>query len=99
MIQLTDHAEGVVLPVRAQPRARKPGVAGEQAGALKVGVSAPPEDGKANHALVEALAEALGIRRSQVELLAGTTSRDKKFLIRGLARTDLEQRLAALLAR
>src|SRR5688572_7938509 len=97
MIALADHAEGVVLPVRAQPRSRKPGVAGEQAGALKVGVSAPPEDGRANHALVEALAEALGVRRSQVELLAGPTSRDKKFLIRGLTRAELEQRLAGLL--
>src|SRR5258708_2169986 len=98
MIQLTDHAEGVVLPVRAQPRARKPGIVGEQGGALKVAVAAPPEDGKANRALVEALAEALGIRRAQVELLAGSTSRDKKFLIRGLARADLEQHLAALLS-
>src|ERR1700687_954313 len=98
MIQLSDCAEGVVLPVRAQPRARKPGIAGEQGGALKVAVAAPPEEGKANRALVEALAEALGIRRAQVELLAGSTSRDKKFLIRGLTRGEIEQRLAVLLS-
>ncbi len=97
MIQVSDHAEGLVLSVRAQPRARRPGVQGEQGGALKVGVSSPPEDGRANQALIETLADALGLRRSHIELLAGQTSRDKKFLIRGVSRADLEQRLTALL--
>jgi uncharacterized protein (TIGR00251 family) len=97
VIVLGAQDEGLILPVRAQPRARKPGILGEQAGALKVAVTAPPEDGRANKALVEALAEALGIRRSQVELLSGATSRDKRFLIRGVARAVLEQRLSGLL--
>ena len=97
MIQVSEHAEGLVLRVRAQPRARKPGVQGEQAGALKLAVSAPPEDGRANEALVELLAEILQIRRSQIVLLSGQTSRDKRFLIRGLTQTVLEQRLTQLL--
>ena len=97
MIAVTDHAEGCVLPVRAQPGARKNGVVGEQAGALKVAVTAPPEDGRANKALAEALRAALGVNRSQVELVGGQTSRDKRFLIRGLTRADLEARLASLL--
>jgi uncharacterized protein (TIGR00251 family) len=99
MIQLTDHADGVLLPVRAQPGARKPGVLGEQAGALKVAVSAAPQDGKANKALVELLRRALGLKRSQVELVSGQTSRDKRFVIRGLTANDLQQRLAALIGR
>jgi uncharacterized protein (TIGR00251 family) len=97
MIALTDHAEGVILPVRAQPGARKAGVQGEQNGALKVAVTAPPEDGKANQALVEALRKALGVKRSQVELVGGQTSRDKRFLIRGLTREELGARLGELL--
>ena len=97
MIVLGEHAEGLVLPVRAQPRARKPGVHGEQAGALKVAVSAPPEGGRANEALAEAVAGALGVRRSQVELIGGATARDKRFLVRGLSRGILEQRLAEVL--
>jgi uncharacterized protein (TIGR00251 family) len=96
MIAVTDYAEGCVLPVRAQPGARKAGVLGEQNGALKVAVTAPPEDGRANQALVEALREALGLRRSQVELIGGQTSRDKRFLIRGVAKAELERRVAAL---
>jgi hypothetical protein len=99
MIQLTDHADGVLLPVRAQPGARKPGVLGEQAGALKVAVSAAPQDGKANKALVELLRQALGLKRSQVELVSGQASRDKRFVIRGLTANDLQQRLAALISR
>jgi uncharacterized protein (TIGR00251 family) len=97
MIALTDHADGLVLPVRAQPGARRAGVQGEQNGALKVAVTAPPEDGRANKALVEALAEALGVRRSQVELLSGATGRDKRFLVRGLSREELTAKVAGLL--
>jgi uncharacterized protein (TIGR00251 family) len=97
VIAIADHAEGCVLPVRAQPGARKAGVLGEQGGALKVAVTAPPEDGRANKALAEALRDLLKLKRSQVELLGGATSRDKKFLIRGLARAELESRLGRLL--
>jgi uncharacterized protein len=96
MIAVTDHAEGCVLSVRAQPGARKVGVLGEHNGALKVAVAAPPEEGRANLALVEALRQALGVKRSQVELIAGQASRDKRFLIRGVLKCDLEKRVAAL---
>ncbi|HTU23635.1 MAG TPA: DUF167 domain-containing protein [Gemmataceae bacterium] len=98
MIAVTEQAEGCVLPVRAQPGARRAGVQGEQAGALKVAVTAPPEDGRANQALVEVLRKALGIKRSQVELIGGQNSRDKRFLIRGLTRAELQKRLESLLS-
>lgn len=97
MITITEHAEGCVLPVRAQPGARKTAVLGEQGGALKVAVTAPPEDGRANKALTEALRELLGLKRSQVELLSGQTSRDKRFLIHSVERDELERKLAQLL--
>ena len=81
----------------AQPGARRSGVQGEQNGALKVAVTAPPEDGRANQALLEVLREALGLKRSQVELLSGQTGRDKRFLIRGLSEAELRGRLAEVL--
>jgi uncharacterized protein (TIGR00251 family) len=99
MIAITEHAEGCVLPVRAQPGARRNGVQGEQNGALKVAVTAPPEDGRANAALVAVLREALGVKRSQVALLSGQTSREKKFLIRGIKKAELEHLLVALVER
>jgi uncharacterized protein (TIGR00251 family) len=97
MIAVNDHAEGCVLPVRAQPGARRAGVQGEQNSALKVAVTAPPQDGRANAALAELLREALGLKRSQVELLAGQSARDKRFLLRGVTRAELEAKLARLL--
>jgi uncharacterized protein len=96
MVAVTPHAEGCVLPVRAQPGARKAGVRGEQAGALKVAVTAPADQGRANVALVEVLREALGLKRSQLELLSGETSRDKRFLVRGLTPAELQMRVGAL---
>jgi uncharacterized protein (TIGR00251 family) len=83
-VTITPHAEGATIAVRAQPGARKNAVLGEQAGALKVAVTAPPEDGRANAALVEVLRDWLGVKRSQVELAGGATGRNKVFLVRGL---------------
>jgi hypothetical protein len=82
MIQLGEHPEGCLLPVRAQPGAKKNAVLGVVNGSLKVSVTAPPEDGKANAAIVEVLREQLGLKRSQIEIYSGQTSREKKFLIR-----------------
>jgi uncharacterized protein (TIGR00251 family) len=97
MISLTNHEAGVILPIRAQPGARKAGIVGEHAGSLKVAVTAPPEDGRANKALVEVLSEALGLKRSQLELLSGQTSREKRFLVRGLTPAELAARIDAAL--
>ena len=98
MVNITDHAEGCILPVRAQPGARKCGATGEHDGALKIAVTAPPEDGRANKAIVEALRDLLDLKRSQVEMLSGETSRDKRFLIRGVAKVDLERRVQSLIS-
>jgi uncharacterized protein (TIGR00251 family) len=97
VIDVGEHADGCVLPVRAQPGARKAGVQGAQGGALKVAVTAPPEDGRANKALTDTLREVLGLKRSQVELLSGEKSRDKKFLIRGVTSAALRKKLETIL--
>ena len=99
MIELTDHLEGLLIPVRAQPGARGSGIRGEHAGMLKLSVTQVAEKGKANKALAEALAAALGLKRSQVELESGETQREKKFLVRGIARDELAQRIAAAVAK
>lgn len=93
-MNLTAHADGWILPVRAQPGARKNGVMGEQVGMLKVAVTAAPEQGKANKAILEVLREALDLKRSQIEQISGETSRDKRFLIRNLTQAELEARIA-----
>ena len=98
MIAITEHAAGFILSVRAQPGARKAGVLGIHAGALKIAVTAPPQDGRANKALIELLAETLDLRRSQVHLLSGETRRDKRFLIQGVSQALLKKKLAAVMS-
>jgi uncharacterized protein (TIGR00251 family) len=80
-IALELHARGTILPVRAQPGARRNGIRGLQDGALKVSVTQVAEKGKANAALVKVLAKELGLRKSQIHLLTGETSSQKRFLI------------------
>jgi uncharacterized protein (TIGR00251 family) len=88
--------DGVLVPVRAQPGARADKIVGEHAGAVKIAVRAPPEDGRANRALAELLAASLDLRKGDVELASGASSRDKKFLVRGRTPADLARRLAHL---
>src|SRR5579872_881914 len=96
-VDLQATAAGVLLPVHAQPGARKNGVTGVHAGRLKVAVTQAPEKGKANQALVKLLAELLELQRSQVVLMAGDTSQHKKFLIAGVNLETLHKRIATLL--
>jgi uncharacterized protein (TIGR00251 family) len=87
------HAEGATLPLRVQPKAKRNAVLGEQAGALKVSVTAPPEDGRANEAVLALLREVLKLQRSQLALLSGQTNRNKVVLVRGVT----PQQLTALI--
>ncbi len=95
MIELTVTQEGIVLPVRAQPGARRNAIVGQQADALKIAVTAPPDRGRANEAIVEVLSESLGISKSQIQLHSGPTSRQKKFLIRNKSLEEVQQWLSA----
>ena len=99
MVAITAHTEGSVIAVRAQPGARKTRVIGEQAGALKVAVTAPADQGRANEALVEFLRQVLAVKRSQVVLLRGETSRQKQFLVRAVTPEELRRRVAEILAK
>jgi uncharacterized protein (TIGR00251 family) len=96
VITVTDHAEGCVLSVKAQPGARRNSIVGEQAGTLKIAVTAPPDQGKANKALAEVLCDFLHLKKSQVELISGPTSREKKFLLRGLSSLQVQEKLQGL---
>jgi uncharacterized protein (TIGR00251 family) len=92
-VTITPHPEGCLLAVRAQPGARKNAVLGEHGGALKVAVTAPPEDGRANEAITQLLREWFGLKRSQVELVSGQTNRNKQFLIREVTAESLAEQI------
>jgi len=73
------------IPVKVQPRARRNEVVGFQGDTLRVRVTAPPDRGRANQAVVELLAESLGIAKREVALVRGAASREKLVAVEGLA--------------
>lgn len=79
----------MILPVRAQPGARRNEVRGEQNGRLKVSVTQVAEKGKANKAILKLLSAMLGVRRSRLELLSGETSSEKRILIRQASEQEI----------
>lgn len=84
-----------IVSLHVQPGARKTEIAGLHGEALKVRLAAPPVDGKANAALVAFLAEQLDVPRSQVALISGATSRQKRLRVSGAS----AQAIAAFLSR
>ena len=95
MIDLQPHAAGVVLPVQARPKARQNAITGEHAGRLKVSVTQAPENGEATEALIKLLGKLLDLKRTQIQLLSGATSGQKRFLIAGITVAELSARLTA----
>ena len=87
--------EGLAFWIFVTPRARRETVGGRQGDALRVSVTAPPIDGKANAACVQALAEAFGVKRRDVEIHPGARGRRKRVRLSGDTRA-LEARLQKL---
>jgi hypothetical protein len=73
----------LTIDLLVAPRASRPALGPVVDGRLRVAVTAPPTDGEANEAVARLLAESLGVRRSAVEILRGTTGRRKTVRVRG----------------
>jgi uncharacterized protein (TIGR00251 family) len=92
-LKITDVTGGVTFAVQVIPRAGRNEIAGIHSDALKVRLTAPPVEGRANEALIAFLAERLGVRKSQVEIAAGATSRRKVVRVTGLSAQEVKERL------
>jgi hypothetical protein len=92
-LAIRDSSEGCTLPVRVYPGARQNAITGIHDGALKVSLTTPPTDGRANHALVSFLAAELHIPRARVTLLTGAANRSKSLRIAGLTAAQLRAAL------
>jgi uncharacterized protein len=93
MIPIREGAGGVSFAVKVQPRARKNAVAGEVGEALKIALTAPPVDGRANQACIELLANLLNVPRSSITIASGETSRQKVVRVAGLPAEEVRKRL------
>ena len=81
------------LRLRVSPGAKRTALAGRYADGWKVRVTAAPEGGRANEALIGLLARRLGIDRTAVSLVSGHAARDKVVELRGLGRLEAERKL------
>jgi uncharacterized protein len=97
MLTIKETSGRVSFQIRVIPGASKNEVAGIQEGALKVKLTAPPVEGKANRACVDYLAGLLGLRRSALEIISGEKSRKKTVTVAGIGRGELEARLKGIL--
>lgn len=95
MIAVRDTPAGVTFAVRVQPRARKNAITGVLGEALKLALTAPPVEGKANQACVEFFVEFLNVPRGSVTIVGGQTSRNKVIRIAGRTAAEVEARLRA----
>lgn len=93
MIPINDHPLGATFAVRVQPRSARTAVTGTVEDALKISVSAPPLEDRANAAVVEFLSGIFSVPRAAVQVVAGERSRNKLIRIAGRSAAELEQRL------
>jgi uncharacterized protein (TIGR00251 family) len=87
--------ESTRLRVRVSPGANRAGVVGRHGEGWKVRVAAPPEDGRANDAVIRLLAETLAVPRAAVSLVSGHGARDKIVELAGLGPAQIERRLTS----
>lgn len=95
--QILQDGDWLTFAVRLQPRSSRNEIAGLLDGALKIRLTAPPVEDKANEQLVEFLARQLDIARSQVSLVSGRRAKNKRVAIRGLSEPELRNRITKYL--
>ncbi len=93
MIPIKDCNEGVSFAVKVHPRAKKNAITGELGDALKLSLTTPPVEGRANEACIEFLAKLLKVPRSSVTIASGHSSRNKVIRVMGLSPEEVRHRL------
>ena len=93
MVAIKNSPSGITFAVKVHPRAKKNAITGEVGDALKLSLTAPPADGKANDACIEFFAKLLNLPRSSVTIAAGQTSRNKVIRVAGLTAQQVRDRI------
>ncbi len=97
MIPIRDTPQGATFQVKVHPRARKNAIVGEVGDALKLALTAPPLEGRANEACIAFFAELLNVPRPSVTIAAGQSSRNKVIRLAGMKAAEVEVQLRPLL--
>ena len=93
MIPIQESTDGVTFAIKVHPRAKKNAITGELGDALKVSLTAPPIDGRANDACIEFFAKLLKVPRSSVTIAFGQIGRNKVIRVAGLSAEELRKRI------
>ena len=93
MIPLHETAGAVTFAVKVHPRAKKDAITGELGDALKVSLTTPPVEGRANQACIEFFAKLLKVPQSSVTIASGQSSRNKIIRVAGISATELRNRV------
>jgi uncharacterized protein len=96
VIPIKDTGNGATFSVKIHPRARKNAITGEVGDALKISLTAPPIEGRANDACIQFFADLLKLPRSSITIAAGQTSRNKQIHIAGVTAAEVERRLRSI---
>lgn len=95
MFPLNETTKGVTFAVKVHPRARKNAITGIVGDAVKLALTAPPVEGRANQAVIEFFADLFAIPRSSVSIASGETSRNKIVRVAGITAERVRERLSA----
>ena len=90
MIPIQESSGSVTFAVKVHPRAKKNAITGELGGALKLSLTSPPVEGRANEACIEFFAELLKVPRSSVTIASGQSSRNKVLRVAGLSAAEVK---------
>ena len=83
----------VLLRIHVQPKSSRNKIVGLHGDALKISITAPPTDGKANSELIVFLAKKLGIPKADISLKSGRQSRNKSLLLSGITVGQIKEKL------
>jgi len=90
MIPIKETANGVIIQIHVLPRSSKCEVVGWQGDSLKIKITAPPLEGRANEECIRFLAESLGVKKARINIISGLKSRNKTVAVEGLKKEDVE---------
>ncbi|MFL6438274.1 MAG: DUF167 domain-containing protein [Terriglobales bacterium] len=97
MIKIQQDVDGVTFSVKVHPRARRERISGMVGDSLKVELTSPPVEGKANEACIRFFAEFLKVPRSSVTIAAGISNRKKIIRVVGITVSEIERTIAVML--
>ena len=95
LVAINENDSGISFAIKVHPRAKKNAITGEVGDALKISLTAPPIDGRANEACIEFFAKLLKVPHSSVTIASGLSSRNKVIRVAGISAEELRKRLQA----